>query len=457
VFQTTAGSFDVRSASGGSYAMRYALHDAKLVTRTAEILTAPFKPRVGTYVDIQLVNMSGTEYPRWYNNQDQTVVGGASLAGSISTRVVSRHETYFKVKINDTLFAFQYTNIIGPGFPRPASRPATFWCSYAAHRSTTKALHRPASGHLKGWYVGQTDRMMPLRAMCDECWVGYHESLKEQRKVNRNADRMHDYHANNSLARGFMAHETEIEPTRFFGVELEIDANIDTYRDDDEEYDEDNEDEREHAKTLKEVWGNICNRMPYSQAAIDSSVKNGFEIISSPMTLRFARDYWMKDKGLVPLDVNKTCGMHVHVNRSSLTELTICKLQTFLADVGNAALIEKFAGRGTNEYCKRPRKARFTAVDTDRYAALNVSNANTVEFRLFAGTAHNHRVVANLEFCEALISFCEATAIGNLKAEGFKAWVVANKRLYKQLWLVSGWAFSSASPAPSLMVARLSR
>ncbi len=69
------------------------------------------------------------------------------------------------------------------------------------------------------------------------------------------------------------------------------------------------------------------------------------------------------------------------------------------------------------------------ASDYQRYVAVNLKNAKTVEIRLFKGTLNCESFRMNLEFCEALLGFCNSIEVSKcnivefqkyLKVKGFK-------------------------------------
>lgn len=160
----------------------------------------------------------------------------------------------------------------------------------------------------------------------------------------------------------------------------------------------------------------------------DGSLTDGFEMISAPMGLDDQRRLWQQ---LLPHEAfrelrshdTETCGLHVHISRSALTTTQIAKLVTFTNDPDNAALIVAVARRYDGGYChvKTKRLAAAHRPDDDRYQAVNLWNAKTVEFRIFKGSTKVEAVLAALEFVGALVEFCApCSAVGfNLKTAPF--------------------------------------
>lgn len=320
-------------------------------------------------------------------------------------------------------------------FERPAEGLAAipgFWCSFKAHKSSTPARHRAAVLGIPGQYGPSPGYRGHVRPMCDECWLDFASGIKTYHRDEKRRAELWGYHDNEPTNRGFFASPGEISPSRFYGIELEMTVE----GDDDEGCTDLDEDGNEcgdcrycrsgPTESLSTHWYNNSGLHDRCQAATDSSISRGYEIISSPMTLREHVRYWSGDErknALRAYGTDDTCGMHVHVNRSSLSDLTICKLQEFLSYEENQPLVTHCAGRRHNTYCEVPKKTSFVTLDNSRYCALNVSNTDTIEFRIFAGTRNPARILANIQFCDALIAYCEESALGSLDAFDFLHWL----------------------------------
>lgn len=103
---------------------------------------------------------------------------------------------------------------------------------------------------------------------------------------------------------------------------------------------------------------------------------------------------------------NGRCGMHVHISKAALSQLQIGKMLCFLNEPAAVNFISKIAGRKPCNWCKVHKK-KLTDVrkERDRYTALNVTNAHTVEVRIFKGTLAEAGFMKNLEFVQALVEF----------------------------------------------------
>ena len=209
---------------------------------------------------------------------------------------------------------------------------------------------------------------------------------------------------------------------RAFGVELEVQCR--------------SGDKNAAAGRIHEALNPSLNVGEYCFFERDGSIGEGFEIVTQPAGLDvhrekfalFLQDNDMK-RGLRSHE-GGACGLHVHVGREFLTQSQIYRIQSFLNDVRNEALIRSIARRYENGYCKfKPVMAKFTAHNKqtgDRYEALNVTNPDTIEFRIFRGSLRYESVIAALEFCNALLTFCTpgVTSLIDFTAVGFKKFII---------------------------------
>ena len=152
----------------------------------------------------------------------------------------------------------------------------------------------------------------------------------------------------------------------------------------------------------------ICKR--------DGSLFNGFEIVTKPASIAHHRKAWKgffdwKDrKRLLTSYDQRSTGLHVHCSRAPLDVTTIGRMLVFLNRQENRPFITGVSQRNYWEYCQL--KAEKSLEDAqhygpERYEALNLCNPKTVEFRLFKGNCSPLAVMRSIEFCDALIRFCE--------------------------------------------------
>ena len=223
---------------------------------------------------------------------------------------------------------------------------------------------------------------------CSEC---YHEEVDRNRSI-------HDY--------GYKPEPIFYgDSKRYFGVELEIDQ---------AGKDSDNADE------LLAI-ANRDNEHIYIKG--DGSLDDGMEIVTHPMSLEYHKSFCWDEimKKAIYLGYRShqtsTCGLHVHVNRNCLGESweeqdeVISRILYFVEHHWNELL--KFSRR--SEYAMNRLAARYGFEKTGReildkakkggngrYAAVNLMNYSTIEFRLFRGTLKYNTLIAALELVNAI-------------------------------------------------------
>lgn len=235
---------------------------------------------------------------------------------------------------------------------------------------------------------------------CEECFY----------KIRRNI--IHEYGYKPSSNFHKMKQETS---PRYFGVELEVD---------DEGEDVDN------AEKLLNIAN--CDFEENIYIKHDSSLEEGFEIVSHPMTLNYhmnEMDWESLMKEAVSMGYNShntsTCGLHIHVDRESLGKTTSDR-DAAIANI--IYLFEKFWDKFTiisrREERKLKKWANCYGLDTDysptemlekantydRYHAVNLNNYHTIEFRLFKGTLKYDTFVATLQLVDTICEIaCKMT------------------------------------------------
>jgi hypothetical protein len=177
----------------------------------------------------------------------------------------------------------------------------------------------------------------------------------------------------------------------------------------------------------------------------DGSIRNGFEIVTCPATLDIHLDIFKKFYDNIPPDlkIEKNVGMHVHISRKPLSQLTLGKMTEFLNRPENKLFIAFIAGRTDNQYARMDSGRNVTYAwrnknGGDRYNALNLNNQNTVEVRLFATPMNYKEFASRLQFVQALVDYCmPAQSNESLKKqthyEAFMGWLSNRKRMFPEL------------------------
>ena len=193
---------------------------------------------------------------------------------------------------------------------------------------------------------------------------------------------------------------------RYFGVELEID-----------EAGEDND----SARRIMEIANG--NGLENLYCKHDGSLDDGFELVTHPMTL----EYHMKEMpwakvlqeairlGYVSHQTT-TCGLHVHVNRDAFgaseaeQDAVIARILYFFEK--NWEELLKFSRRTPRQlehwaarygYKDQPKELLDHAKKGShggRYTSVNLTNADTIEFRIFRGTLKYNTLIATLQLVD---------------------------------------------------------
>jgi hypothetical protein len=191
--------------------------------------------------------------------------------------------------------------------------------------------------------------------------------------------------------------------------------------------------------------GAICKEDGSLQAG------RGLEFVTVPMLLSEHREVLRKafsskfgDGRVNAWSISK-CGMHVHLSRASLTNLTLGKMLCFMHTLGNVGFHVSIAGRHSTY-------AQFNAFNasvalglpkrtrTDKYSALNVKDY-TVEFRIFRPSGRFDTLLKNLCYCLAVRDFCKQSSLSTqaLTWDRFLMWLgtTESRRTYHELdaWL----------------------
>ena len=232
-------------------------------------------------------------------------------------------------------------------------------------------LHEDDAYHLDGYDY------------CSEC---YHDEVDKSRSI-------HDY--------GYKPEPIFYgKSKRYFGVELEIDG---------AGKDSDNADE------ILSI-ANKENEHIYIKG--DGSLDDGMEIVSHPMSLDYHKQFQWDEimKKVISLGYRShqtsTCGLHIHVNRDGLGETreeqdeVISRILYFVEHHWNELLkfsrrseysMNRWAARYGYEHSPKAILDKAKKGNNGRYAAVNLMNYATIEFRMFRGTLKYNTFIAALQ------------------------------------------------------------
>jgi len=262
--------------------------------------------------------------------------------------------------------------------------------------------------------------------LCNSCYDNYYTSCEIRGAIINNdyinyddedrpfCDICYDKHCGSIHNYGYKTkHVFYGDGDRFFGVELEIDKDgkLNT-----------------NAKLILADGNYSCENI-YTKS--DGSLDDGMEIVSHPMTLNYHINYipWqdvLETAARLGYRSHKTntCGLHIHVNKESLgdtqqlQEERISCILYFVERHWEELL--KFTRR--TEYQMNKWAARYGYKNdpaemieyakkhsNGRYSCVNITNYDTIEFRMFRGTLKLNFLIATIQLvdiiCEMAITF----------------------------------------------------
>ena len=264
---------------------------------------------------------------------------------------------------------------------------------------------------------------------CDDCGYYYSDNQYNStedggacndcyRENHSHSDHIKDYSTNPLDYLDFLG---DPKDGLYLGLELEVYADYDL---------------SDTAETVSDMLDG------YAILKEDSSInKPGFEIVSAPSSLDIHRDKlteFFKNDPDINSGSGKNIGLHIHVSKKPLTQLTIGKLLVFVNDPHNYNMIVKLAGRSSDNWARlSPKKISDVKRQVSRYEAINLQNDSTVEFRIFGSTCNVDLILARLEFVHCVVSWAKNESMLSLSWLSFKNYARENSKLYPSLvnWL----------------------
>ncbi|WP_298483809.1 amidoligase family protein [uncultured Ruminococcus sp.] len=251
--------------------------------------------------------------------------------------------------------------------------------------------------------------------LCRHCYENYYTRCAECDALIHNDDAYEyggEYYCSECYRdvrdRDSSIHEYNYKPepifygdgNRYFGIELEIDG---AGKDD------------EYAEELLDI-ANADSTYIYIKS--DGSLDDGMELVSHPMTLDYHKDYHWSDimRKAVSLGYRShqtsTCGLHIHINRTAFSDNreeqdeVISRILYFVEHHWNEMLkfsrrseytMNRWAARYGYEHTPKAIMDKAKKGNNGRYAAVNLCNYHTVEFRMFRGTLKYNTFIAAIE------------------------------------------------------------
>jgi hypothetical protein len=189
----------------------------------------------------------------------------------------------------------------------------------------------------------------------------------------------------------------------------------------------------------------------------DGSLECGFEIVSHPLS----HSYFMNDASRLWDTINKlksdynmmawgtkTCGLHVHISRAGFNNGS--HQHRFLQLVyNNKDFYEVLAGRSSSHWAKfddnvdpttgqKSLKHKFERGGSDRYAAVNTNNRQTLEMRIFRGSLNPRFIKSAIDLAHASVEYTRVMSVkevrdGGLSCLNFRQYIESKSELYPSL------------------------
>jgi len=184
----------------------------------------------------------------------------------------------------------------------------------------------------------------------------------------------------------------------------------------------------------------------YIYLKTDGSLNHGFEIVTHPRTLASHKSMDLQgfkalaDAGFRGWNTS-TCGIHVHVNRDGFNGVPHQWRWTRLF-ANNQAEFVILAGRDSNQWAtfsemkqKLSHAFKYQRGRGDsRYEAINLTNYETFEVRIFKSSLNPQRIAMIMELIDATVEYTRHLTVHEisdhaLEWEKFAEWVVSEQSL----------------------------
>ena len=255
------------------------------------------------------------------------------------------------------------------------------------------------------------DMTHPEDAQCSE-YDDYHNGYD----VDSGSRLIHNY--SHKPAPVFHQLDKTDDSKLFFGLELEVEAV--------------HADRSAGAELVKNSLGDFV----YLKS--DGSIEYGFEIVTHPFnfdyykTINFGFVDELRGLGFRSWD-SKTCGLHIHVSRAGFASSGhVWRFANLI--INNPKQWQRIAGRNSEQWGTYSKERNNIGKNLtgkgypERYCAVNMCNADTIEIRIFRGSLNTRRICAAIESVHAAAEYSRALSVqdvagGALSFERFAAWV----------------------------------
>jgi hypothetical protein len=261
----------------------------------------------------------------------------------------------------------------------------------------------------------------------DDAWFWDYENAPEY--TYQDSDDDDDCHLQNWKPKPIFFGQSESKS--FFGIELEL------------EFAESDFDSNSTEKLLLEISQQWRENLWYHHR--DGSLTNGIELVSHPMSADFILNDLnldfvesLRERGFRSWDA-KTCGIHIHCDRRGFSSAVHSYAFANLIYC-NPIEWQKMAGRNSTRYASFDANARDLVSfeiknksrQRNRYVAVNCTNENTFEIRIFRGSLNEARIRNAFELVIAAQDYTRHLSIadihaGKLRWNHFAKYLIENK------------------------------
>ena len=249
---------------------------------------------------------------------------------------------------------------------------------------------------------------------CEDCDSTYLNGCEYNHDEEVDTRIVHDY----SYRPDPIFRSSEDEQTRlYFGIEVETEARGEDYG-------------------VRRLAAEFASRLESERLAYlksDGSLNCGFEVVTHPMS----HSYFTNDAGTLwdtinrlKVDYNmmawgtKTCGLHIHISRNGFNGGS--HQHRFLQLVyNNKDFYEVMAGRSSSNWAKfddiydhagkKTFRHKLNREGSDRYAAVNTNNRNTLEMRIFRGSLNTGYIKACIDLAHASVEFTRTMSVPEVR------------------------------------------
>lgn len=166
----------------------------------------------------------------------------------------------------------------------------------------------------------------------------------------------------------------------------------------------------------------------------DGSIDDGFELVTHPMTYAYARERFpwevLDEMSEEAGTVHSGLGLHVHVSKAAF-DSPAHEYRWLLFWYRNAEIMKRLARRTSNEWAafspsarknaKRIAKKESQGREDGRYVAINPTNPDTYEVRIFRSTLSQQKLLAALALVSGSVEYTRRLdSAGVLRASGWE-------------------------------------